>query len=841
MRPRHTRKLLTAVLGVVVLAAAWFYLAPLSLGGKTSYVVTHGVSMQPKFHSGDLAVVRAQGTYHVGEIVAYNSTQLHTIVLHRIIGMSGNRYVFKGDNNNFIDFEHPARNQLLGALWLHVPSVGGTLASIASPLLVAALIGLGVVLYAGAMVRKRRRRQRHRREGAAAPAATARTDGPAGPMVAVLVAGTIAMLPFLLLALLAFTRETTRRTPYQAAYHQHGSLTYRAAATPGPAYQQGQAVTGEPLFTHVIGTAQLHFSYRFASKEPHTVAGVISMSALLTSTSGWQHTIPLARPTAFRGDHASVDATLDLGSMLALLKRVQTDTAANGTYMLLVQPHVSTTGHLAGVPMSGTFAPQIKFSVEPAEVRPLVPGDGAATGESSGGHGANPLTPQAGGTVEGSRWEPLYLSLGFAHPTVATARRIALGGIAVVVVAIMFALAFPFTRPRRRDEADSIRRRYGRLIVPVERVWELPGVQVIDVADIESLVRIAEHYDRSILHETTPDGEAFWVTDESGQFRYAVPREAGTYAAPSAPATFEWPVAEAPAAEAHLADETVDAPAIADEPDLAPAAVAAAEVGTQAVPDLTPQQEAEPTHEPATETAPDSALETAAAPAVPERTVEPAAAPAGQEWSVTVTPTQEPAPVIAPSSVVAAAYVVAAEMAPEPAALRAPEPAVVAPDREHAAAATPEPAVAPGPEPESVSPSSEPVPAATPDVPQVLMPFEPPEPPSPGVDLVSFGPVDNAGSTAPPASLDPPTVEQPAAAPQTASFSVQPPAGEPAGLSPSEAAAATFAAASRARAAGEDPWAEQVVSEALEHGSADWRAACEAAGVVFDAPRSSRR
>jgi hypothetical protein len=60
-------------------------------------------------------------------------------------------------------------------------------------------------------------------------------------------------------------------------------------------------------------------------------------------------------------------------------------------------------------------------------------------------------------------------------------------------------------------------------------------------------------------------------------------------------------------------------------------------------------------------------------------------------------------------------------------------------------------------------------------------------------------------------------------------------------VSPSEAAAAAFAAAGRAREAGADPWADQVVTDALEHGSADWRAACEAAGVVFTPPRSSPR
>ena len=41
--------------------------------------------------------------YKVGDIVAYRSTMLHIVVLHRIIAVKGDRYVFKGDNNDFVD------------------------------------------------------------------------------------------------------------------------------------------------------------------------------------------------------------------------------------------------------------------------------------------------------------------------------------------------------------------------------------------------------------------------------------------------------------------------------------------------------------------------------------------------------------------------------------------------------------------------------------------------------------------------------------------------------------------------------------------------------------------
>ncbi|MFI5010356.1 MAG: signal peptidase I, partial [Solirubrobacterales bacterium] len=160
MRNRHAKKLLSSGLALIALACVWFYFAPVGLGGSTSYVVTDGISMQPRFHSGDLALVRSRGSYNVGEIVAYNSRTFHTIVLHRIVARAGSRYVFKGDNNNFVDFEHPAQSQLIGALWLHVPGVGAQLESLRSPALIGVLVGVGMLLLGGAAFTQRRRLRR---------------------------------------------------------------------------------------------------------------------------------------------------------------------------------------------------------------------------------------------------------------------------------------------------------------------------------------------------------------------------------------------------------------------------------------------------------------------------------------------------------------------------------------------------------------------------------------------------------------------------------------------------------------------------------------------------------
>ena len=114
-RPPHLRSGLISATLVVLAVAAWLLVAPTQIGGETSYVTTSGISMSPRFHSGDLAVVRPAEDYRVGDIVAYHSTMLHIVVLHRIIAIKGDRYVFKGDNNDFVDPDAPRRAQTWSA------------------------------------------------------------------------------------------------------------------------------------------------------------------------------------------------------------------------------------------------------------------------------------------------------------------------------------------------------------------------------------------------------------------------------------------------------------------------------------------------------------------------------------------------------------------------------------------------------------------------------------------------------------------------------------------------------------------------------------------------------
>jgi signal peptidase I len=562
MRSSQTRKLLSRALGLILLGSLCFWFAPSQFGGLTTYVVTRGTSMEPRFHTGDLALVRSQSSYHVGEVVAYDSKMIHTVVLHRIIARDGARYVFKGDNNNFIDPEHPKASQLVGALWLHIPGVGATLQSIRSPLLIAALIAVGLLILTGSVyVRRRRLRRRERRAGEGSQARSAHLPRPsATPSAGIVAVGLLLLLPFTVLALVAFTKAPTARRSYAIPYRQSGALTYTAEAPPGPAYPTGRVATGEPIFAHIVKTIDFSFAYRLQATGRQRLGGTIALDADVASSVGWRTTIKLAPPTPFRGGRAQVSGALDLTSLFALLRSVEKATALSGAYTLTIVPKVTAVGTVDALPIHTKFASKDAFTLTPAEIQSSASPSGASAAASTEEKpAATPLASTESGTATGTHTAPATLTLGVATLSVATARNVALVAIAAIVAVVLLLLLFltplqALLAPSNpKEEAESIRSKFGRFIVPVERVWQLPGVPVIDVADIAALAQIAEHYDRSILEETSDEGVSFWVTDESGQFRYAL----GAHATAATPET----------AETALARWSTD-PSLA-EPDLA--------------------------------------------------------------------------------------------------------------------------------------------------------------------------------------------------------------------------------------------------------------------------------
>src|SRR5580692_348157 len=113
------------IVGVAIFIGFWAFFAPVKLGGSVTYSITDGISMQPLLYKNDLALIRPEPNYSVGNVVLYESQVLHRPVLHWIYLIQNGDYFFKGDNNKFVDPGYATRSELIGQLWFHIPWVGG--------------------------------------------------------------------------------------------------------------------------------------------------------------------------------------------------------------------------------------------------------------------------------------------------------------------------------------------------------------------------------------------------------------------------------------------------------------------------------------------------------------------------------------------------------------------------------------------------------------------------------------------------------------------------------------------------------------------------------------------
>ena len=148
---------------IVAVVVVWIGIAPSGLGGSCTYSVTSGISMEPMIHKNDLALVRAQGNYHVGDVVLYDNQLLREPVLHRIVLIQDGDYYFRGDNNDFVDPGYATRSEIVGKLWVHVAGAGAVVGWLGAPVHAALLAGAAAAVIVLAGARRPRRRNRRRR------------------------------------------------------------------------------------------------------------------------------------------------------------------------------------------------------------------------------------------------------------------------------------------------------------------------------------------------------------------------------------------------------------------------------------------------------------------------------------------------------------------------------------------------------------------------------------------------------------------------------------------------------------------------------------------------------
>jgi signal peptidase I len=498
-----TRAASISASAALMLAAVWLFW-PLALGGGTTYLATHGTSMEPGFRTGDLAILRSAGSYAVGDVIAYRSEALDTIVMHRIVSGDEAGFVTQGDNNDWLDEDRPATDEILGTLFLRIPQGGKALSAVTSPGGLVLAAGAGITLL-GAV--RRPRRGRH------TPRSVRRRSAPSFSMPArararqaALASGAVALLAAVgggvLLALPA--TQTDTRT---LQVIQDGEFTYTGQAAPGTTYPSGVISTGDTVWNRLVRQLTVSFTNTVSGTEVSGLAGTMRLDVVITAGDGWSAVVDSGPVVALQDGTATASVAVDPDGATALLSRHYAEIGSSGGgAQLTIKPVAETTGTVQGRSFTAGSPAGLEFTLDAASMR--LAGDPTTT-----------LTPSTPTRVSVDEVVPRSLTV-LALSVPIDIARIASAGVLVAALVVLAASAW-IGRSGRGDVADQFLVRHADRIVPVASFN--PGPTVIDVSDAESLHRVAERFDTLVLHHAGEDEDVFVVRDVDATYRYVVP------------------------------------------------------------------------------------------------------------------------------------------------------------------------------------------------------------------------------------------------------------------------------------------------------------------------------
>ncbi len=103
------------------------------------FLTNEGGSMLPLIQPHALVLIKQEhdASYEVGDVVAYMShldADKPIIVTHRLIGIGGNVYVAKGDNNQSADSEIIIPRRIIGRTVVIIPYIGALIKTTKTPL-----------------------------------------------------------------------------------------------------------------------------------------------------------------------------------------------------------------------------------------------------------------------------------------------------------------------------------------------------------------------------------------------------------------------------------------------------------------------------------------------------------------------------------------------------------------------------------------------------------------------------------------------------------------------------------------------------------------------------------
>jgi signal peptidase len=556
----------------VFLLCAWMYLLPSSLGGRTSLIVTQGSSMQPGLKAGDLVVVHKTGAarLQVGDVVLYPSKSLRRFVLHRIHGIDERGHlIMKGDNNNFLDPDHPARNDVIGKKAFAIPAAG-RIPGAGSPVVAGIMTALIVLVLTAKFWR--------RRTTADPPALQIEhaveqseplTVGPfaivdrvrfgwAAAIAIIAIVGAVGVGVHALRS--GGTASATGKAKASKEEFRHsGSFSYQGREPNAAIAADHKVSTGDAVFTNSTKKLNVAFDYELDGKDVADVQGTGKFELDIEDDNGWHITEHLDDAEVSEGTvHLSADLDLqDLRSRLRAFERASKTSAP--LYRLRVRPLIELEKGPKSV-RGATFAPMLTLVMDAVRLRPetLTGGDATAQYHPTAvvGEGLDAAAAKQAPRSHASIGRPVLVGVALLLLFAGLAGATAVGGDAIArdereieavrsrdetIEMVMRELDISDDPPQEQPETWSevvpppqapsaplaMRERLraeGVFFLPTSHM-SFDRMPIYDISDLEEFIALAKMAEHPVILHGTADAENWICQTGSAYYVYSVESE----------------------------------------------------------------------------------------------------------------------------------------------------------------------------------------------------------------------------------------------------------------------------------------------------------------------------
>jgi signal peptidase I len=503
--PHLSRTMLALLIATGI--SLWVLLAPVQIGGWTSYVIVNGNSMEPLYHKGDLVVLRETQAYQVGDVVTYRNPDVGPVI-HRIIGRNGDRWIIRGDHNTWIDSYQPQDKEIIGRAWFALPGFGNAVRWLRQPLAMGTMTALATVFFFASLwvtpPQTKQKRQFRELGGKAMRAMNKFIKYKEGLFLGMAVVACLSAAG----AVFAFSRPTRTTQEREITYMQEGAFSYTAKGSPA-VYDTGVARPGEPVFQSLSCNVTFQFSYHLLSDQAMQTNGRYQLEAEVRGPNGWLHRFPLQSETVFNGQSFQTSGVVDICQEQERIEQVQNLTGVEmPAYKLAILPKVTIGGQIGGQEVKDQFSPELLFQLDRLE---MVLIDNAP-------NGGDPLKPTASGQIKATSVVPNTMLVLNKSVDVLTARWVSVAALMLALAGI--AIPEYLAVREGRDEVSAIQQKYSQQIIQISPETSLGNGKVVDVKSIDDLAKIAERSDAHILARETGPQQEYWVVEGSIAYRY---------------------------------------------------------------------------------------------------------------------------------------------------------------------------------------------------------------------------------------------------------------------------------------------------------------------------------